>query len=615
MRSRLDGLREPSTGPSPQLGEVLEELQVSLEELSVAEEELEEEGESLATANRTLQEEHRRYRALFDFTPGRCAMTNPDGLIREANFSLTELLNVPRDRLVGKPMGLYVSEADRRTARTLLTSFAHKAEAETFAAEVAARWVTQEFSLQPRSGSPFPASVTIAPIRDSDGNLQGLRWLCQDITERKRMEAALHKAYDELDQKVQERTKELAQTVEALTTEMARRIQAEEALRDRSEQLRRLASELTLAEQRERRRFTDLLHDGLQQLLVAARFQVRSLEKARGTDLLDQCREVVDLLDRAIVSTRTLTSELSPPILHTGGMIPALEWLGRWLEQTHQLTVAVRAEPTALAGCPHDMSVLLFQSVRELLLNVAKHAKVPAVSVEIARRDVGVEVVVADAGVGFNLTRLRLAGGMEGGFGLFSIRERVELLGGRLEIDSAPGKGSRFALWVPVPRVEAAGQTETNVAPVRQEPTTETVGTAATPSVGRGKRKIRVLVVDDHRVVRQGLIRLLRAEPDIDVVGEAADGRAAVTLTSQLAPDVVTMEIQMPEMTGIEATRLIHSACPAASVIGLSIVEEAVQAAAMREAGAVNYLTKSGPFEDLVAAIRISVPATPGGSA
>jgi len=296
-------------------------------------------------------------------------------------------------------------------------------------------------------------------------------------------------------------------------------------------------------------------------------------------------------------------------------MIPALEWLGRWLAQTHKLTVAIRADPAALAGCPHDVSVLLFQSVRELLLNTVKHAQVSAASVEIARRDVGVEVVVADTGVGFDPSGLRLAGGTEGGFGLFSIRERMELLGGHLEIDSAPGRGSRFTLWVPMPRVETASPTQTSAEPVRQEPTAETVGGTAAPSVRRGKRKIRVLVVDDHRVVRQGLIRLLRAEPDIDVVGEAADGRAAVALTTQLAPDVITMDIQMPEMTGIEATRLIHAACPTVSVIGLSIVEEAVQAAAIREAGAVNYLTKSGPFEDLVAAIRSSIPARPDGSA
>jgi DNA-binding NarL/FixJ family response regulator len=124
-----------------------------------------------------------------------------------------------------------------------------------------------------------------------------------------------------------------------------------------------------------------------------------------------------------------------------------------------------------------------------------------------------------------------------------------------------------------------------------------------------------VLVVDDHRVVRQGLIRLLKAEPDIDVVGEAADGRTAVALTRELAPDVVTMDIEMPGMNGIEATRLIHGACPDVCVIGLSIYEEAVLAAAMRNAGAVNYLTKSGPFEDLVAAIRSCVRAASTGEA
>ncbi len=117
-------------------------------------------------------------------------------------------------------------------------------------------------------------------------------------------------------------------------------------------------------------------------------------------------------------------------------------------------------------------------------------------------------------------------------------------------------------------------------------------------------REIRVLLVDDHQVVRQGLTRLLNAESDIQIVGEAADGKLAVELTGQLLPDVVLMDIGLPVMNGIEATRAIHAEFPAVQVIGLSMFEEAEQAVMMREAGAVAYLTKGGPADGLVAAIR-----------
>jgi DNA-binding NarL/FixJ family response regulator len=127
------------------------------------------------------------------------------------------------------------------------------------------------------------------------------------------------------------------------------------------------------------------------------------------------------------------------------------------------------------------------------------------------------------------------------------------------------------------------------------------VGATPTPCT---TGKIRVLVVDDHKVVRQGLSRLLAAEPDMEIVGEAADGKVAVELTRQLIPDVVLMDISMPVLNGIEATRVIHAECPAVRVIGLSMFEEAEQALAMQDAGAVAYLTKSGPAEALVIAIR-----------
>jgi DNA-binding NarL/FixJ family response regulator len=116
--------------------------------------------------------------------------------------------------------------------------------------------------------------------------------------------------------------------------------------------------------------------------------------------------------------------------------------------------------------------------------------------------------------------------------------------------------------------------------------------------------KIRVLLVDDQRVIREGLAGLLRFEPDIEVVGEAADGHQAIALAEQLRPDVITMDVSMPGMNGMEATRAIISRMPQARIIGLSMHLDDYVATAMMDAGAVGYLTKSGPPEALVAAIR-----------
>ena len=88
------------------------------------------------------------------------------------------------------------------------------------------------------------------------------------------------------------------------------------------------------------------------------------------------------------------------------------------------------------------------------------------------------------------------------------------------------------------------------------------------------------------------------------MVGEAADGRTALALTRQHLPGVVTMDTEMPVMNGVGTTRLICAEFPAVHVIALSVFDETMQGAAMREAGAVGYLSKAGPSKDLIAAIR-----------
>jgi PAS domain S-box-containing protein len=414
---------------------------------------------------------------------------------------------------------------------------------------------------------------------DNSGGLLGGFGTVQDITERKRAEEALRKAHDSLEEQVRERTAELSE--------------ANGMLEQQAGQLRALAAELILAEQRERRRLAEVLHDGLQQLLVASRIRAHMLGRTSDPGVRQGCQEMVALLEEALAKARALTGELSPPALQRGGLLPALEWLTRWMGEKHHLTVHLRPPAAPLPTLAADVSVLLYQAVRELLLNTVKYAQVTAAEVTLTRGDDALTLRVSDAGVGFDPIRLRVAGGTEGGFGLFGIRERLELMGGWLKIDSAPGQGSRFTLVAPLRPVE------------EKEPANRPrEATVVVPGGVPAGRRTRVLVVDDHALVRRGFATLLAGEPDLEVVGEAADGKLAIELAQQLQPDVILMDVSMPVLNGVEATRAIHSELPGTRVIGLSALDDTEESAAIREAGAVAYLSKSDSVEALLAAIR-----------
>ena len=222
----------------------------------------------------------------------------------------------------------------------------------------------------------------------------------------------------------------------------------EQVVQERTAQLRHLAAELTQAEERERKRLAEAIHDDLQQLLVAAKFCADTLSKAVCATSMDETAlQLNEFLRQAIETSRSLAFELSPPVLHHAGLAKALVHLGIQVEQKHGLTVEVRADERAEPET-EEIRILLFQAARELLLNIVKHAKVNRAEVEMRRhqRDF-VQVEVSDSGAGFDPESLQSA---PGGFGILSIIGRLELIGGRLEIQSAPGSGSRFLITAPV---------------------------------------------------------------------------------------------------------------------------------------------------------------------
>lgn len=393
-----------------------------------------------------------------------------------------------------------------------------------------------------------------------------------DITEQKEAQQALEELTETLEQRVSERT----QLAEA-----------------RAGQLRSLAVELVEAEERERGRISGILHDDLQQLLASAKLQ---LEVARQSlPASAELEQVERMLKDSISKSRSLSHELSPPVLYHSGLSAVMQWLVRQMAEQFGLDVQLDMQ-TEDSFEDTSLKVFLFRAVQELLFNVVKHAGVNRASVVISKSENKLGISISDEGQGFNPEVLDSTA-EKSGLGLLSLRERARSVGGALMIDSAPGQGSRFVLSVPVglasteaPPSSAAEAGSRAAASARTAPAEEVAG-------------IRVLFVDDHQVMRQALIRMMEGQPAIEVVGEAANGREAVDQVRQLSPDVVVMDVSMPEMDGVSATRQIKAELPDIRVIGLSMFKDDQIIQTMHEAGAEAFLNKTVSPAELLSAI------------
>jgi len=216
---------------------------------------------------------------------------------------------------------------------------------------------------------------------------------------------------------------------------------------EQAQKLRLLSAELSLAEEAERRRIAEMLHEDLQQLLVTARMQLAALCRTRDAAQREPiAREVADVLERSFELTRSLSVELAPPVLHERGLAAALEWLAGETRKNYNVDVTVEADSSANPEAA-DVRIFLFRAVRELLLNSVKHAVGSAVHITMQPLRPGkVRIIVADGGPGFDPTSLDTQLTSSQKFGLFNIRERVSSFGGEFHIDSGPKRGTRITL-------------------------------------------------------------------------------------------------------------------------------------------------------------------------
>jgi two-component system NarL family sensor kinase len=261
---------------------------------------------------------------------------------------------------------------------------------------------------------------------------------------------ALLTARAELEKQVAARTADLERANRELQSQVEEQSRTADKIREYQERLGRLALELSLTEARERREIAEDLHDHIGQALAFVKLKVSQF---RGDAVFcgfeDTISEVIILLDQTIAYTRNLTLQISPPVLYEFGLVAAVDWLAESFGKEHKLRVQVRAAKFK-SKLPPEHAALLFKSINELLTNVVRHSGGSTVLISVAESNDHLQITVSDNGRGCDANQVLEGTARSGKFGLFSVRERMRFLGGDMQMESSPNRGTTVELKMPI---------------------------------------------------------------------------------------------------------------------------------------------------------------------
>jgi PAS domain S-box-containing protein len=379
---------------------------------------------ALRDAAAALRESQERLRAIVETAVDGIITIDESGTIQSINPAVERIFQYPKEELIGQNVKILMPAPDHHRHDGYLQQYRETGERKIIG-------IGREVSGRRKDGSTFPIELSI-----SESTLPGNRFftgILRDITQRKMAEDELRVMTVELDKRVAVRTQELVQS---------------------QDRLRALATELNLAEQRERTRLAEELHDHLQQMLVLGKLKVGQAKQSTPV-LADLIKEFEEIFSTALTYTRTLVAELSPPVLREQGLAEALKWLGEYMKK-YGMVVKLSVPEKFKLELAENQKVLLFQSVRELLINSSKHSGSHEAWVTLEQVNGQLRIHVLDKGVGFDLAFVATSakpaseGTLSSQFGLFSIRERMKALGGKLDIRSSPGSGTAAILELPV---------------------------------------------------------------------------------------------------------------------------------------------------------------------
>jgi len=496
----------------------------------------------------TLQGAEHPYRILVETIDEGAATLSDDGTVLYSNKSFAAIFDAPLEKFIGSPVEGFVSGEDREDLRQLLKD----------ARGGSARG---EIRLRTINGKARTIRLTLSTNREL-----GVEAIC------------------------------------AVATELTELVDTNEALRVTETSLRQLSARLLQLQDEERRRIARDLHDVTGQKIAILSMSLDRLGRlvhSKNNDVNDALEESRDTVRKIGEEIRTLSYLLHPPLLDESGLGSAVRWYAEGFQKRSGIHLAVDI-PATMGRLSTDVETALFRVVQESLTNVHRYSGSPNAEIKIfAEGDqLHLEVIDHGRGIAAGSVPVQLDGTASLGVGIPGMRERLRQLDGNLEVDFGRD-GTRVVAIVPLKKPAAVSEMPETAADANQEQARvdSNVNT-------RSDARQRILIADDHEVMRRGVRGLLESHDEWVVCGEAFEGTEAVVKSRELRPDLIIMDINMPGLTGIAAAQQIRRENPSAKILFFSVHESSQTVREVMNAGAQGYVAKSRAGHDLVDAVR-----------
>jgi len=489
----------------------------------------------------TLQGAEHPYRLLVETIEEGAATLSDDGTILYSNKSFAAFFGVPLEKFIGAPLQSFLSGNDAEFLKTLIIG-----------AKLAS--TRGEIRLNRKNGKPRTIRLTLSPNREL-----GLEAIC------------------------------------AVATELTEIVDANQALRVTETSLRQLSARLLQLQDEERRRIARDLHDITGQKIAVLSMsldRLARLTEQRKPEAKDSIKESRDIVSQIGEEIRTLSYILHPPLLDECGLASAVHWYAEGFQKRSSIKLEVEVDAD-LPRLPADAETTLFRVVQESLTNVHRYSGSSSAKIRISKTsgEVLLEVIDYGHGIKSGTARGKLDGPAPLGVGIPGMRERLHQLGGDLSVDFGTS-GTRVMATLPIRKLAESESDES-----------ESSLSLTIRSAEDARR--RILIADDHELMRRGLRGLLESHDEWAVCGEAVEGNEAVRKSTELRPDLVIMDVNLPGLSGIEAAQQIRLEREATKILFFTVHDSDEIIREIIGVGALGYVAKSRASQDLIEAVRI----------